>query len=103
LVKLLRTIGFLAVLGAILWMGISEMVFHAQRFTQVRALLAVGVVLLIASLVLSMAFRVSNKMTGARCPRCGKPVQQGHTYCQDHLKEVVNRSRDDQRQKGDMG
>lgn len=103
MVKLVRTLGIIAVLAAILWMGISEMVFHEQRFTQVRALLGIGVVLVIASVVLSMVFRVSNKMTGAKCPRCGKPVQQGHTYCQDHLKEVVNRSRDDQRQKGDLG
>jgi hypothetical protein len=103
LVKLLRTIGFLAVTAAILWMGISEMVFHEKRFSQVRFLLAVGALLLIASLILSMVFRVSSKITGSRCPRCGKPVQQGHIYCQDHLKEVVNRSRDDQRQKGDLG
>jgi hypothetical protein len=103
LVKLLRTIGFIGVAAAILWMGISEMVFHEKRFSQVRFLLAAGVLLLIASFILSLALRVSNKMTGSRCPRCGKPVQQGHIYCQDHLKEVVNRSRDDQRQKGDLG
>jgi zinc ribbon protein len=103
LVKLLRTFGFLAVAAAILWMGISEMVFHEKRFSQVRFLLAAGILLLVASLILSMVLRVSNKITGSRCPRCGKPVQQGHIYCQDHLKEVVNRSRDDQRQKGDLG
>ena len=103
MIKLLRTFGFLFVVGALLWMGISEMVLHEKKFGQVRFLLVVGGILLVVSLVLSMVFRVSDRMTGARCPRCGKPVQQGHTYCQDHLKEVVNRTRDDQRQKGDLG
>lgn len=103
MVKLLRTIGFLAVGAAVVWMVVSEMILHENRVSQVRLLLAVGALLLITSLILSMVFRVSNKMTGSRCPRCGKPVQQGHIYCQDHLKEVVNRSRDDQRQKGDLG
>jgi len=103
LVKLLRTLGLLIVVAALLWMGISEMVLHEKRYTQVRFLLGVGAVCLVASLVLSMVFRVSDKMTGAKCPRCGKPVQQGHTYCQEHLREVVNRTRDDQRQRGDLG
>jgi len=103
LVKLVRTLGFVAVGAAILWMVLSEMVFKESRGGQVRILLAAGALLLVTSLVLSMVFRVSTKMTGKKCPRCGKPVQQGHIYCPDHLKEVVNRSRDDQRQKGDLG
>ena len=103
MVKLLRTIGFLAVAAAVAWMVASEMIFHENRVSQVRLLLGAGVLLLVTSLILSMVLRVSNKVTGSRCPRCGKPVQQGHIYCQDHLKEVVNRSRDDQRQKGDLG
>jgi predicted nucleic acid-binding Zn ribbon protein len=102
-VKLLRTIGFLAVAAAVVWMVASEMIFRESRVSQVRLLLGAGVLLLVTSFLLSMVLRVSNKVTGSRCPRCGKPVQQGHIYCQDHLKEVVNRSRDDQRQKGDLG
>ena len=103
MVKLLRTLGFLAVAAAILWMVVSEMIFRESRVAQVRFLLGVGGVLLAASLILSMALGVSSKMKGSKCPRCGKPVQQGHTYCQDHLKEAVDRYRDDQRQKGNLG
>ncbi|MCI0659186.1 MAG: hypothetical protein L0170_19200 [Acidobacteria bacterium] len=103
MVKLLRTFGFLAAAAAVVWMVASEMIFHESRVSQVRLLLGAGVLLLVTSLLLSMVLRVSNKVTGRRCLRCGKPVQQGHIYCQDHLKEVVNRSRDDQRQKGDLG
>ena len=103
MVKLVRTLGFVALGAAVLLMVLSEMVFKESRGNQVRLLLAAGAVLLVVSFVLSMAFSVSDKMTGKRCPRCGKPVQQGHIYCSDHLKEVVNRSRDDQRKKGDLG
>ena len=103
MVKLFRTLGFVALGAAVILMVLSEMVFKESRGTQVRLLLACAAVLLVASIVLSMVFSVSSKMTGKRCPRCGKPVQQGHIYCSDHLKEVVNRSRDDQRQKGDLG
>ena len=103
MVKLVRTLGFLALGAAVLLMVLSEMVFKESRGSQVRLLLMIAVVLLIASFVLSMFFSVSSKFSGKRCPRCGKPVQQGHIYCSDHLKEVVNRSRDDQRQKGDLG
>ncbi|MCI0409451.1 MAG: hypothetical protein L0191_12980 [Acidobacteria bacterium] len=103
MVKLLRSIGLLAMAAAVVWMVASEMIFHENRVSQVRLLLGAGALLLVTSLLLSMALRLSNKVTGSRCPRCGKPVQQGHIYCQDHLKEVVNRSRDDQRQKGDLG
>jgi len=84
-------------------MVFSEVVLRQGRGTQVRFLLAAGGLLLVASLVLSMVSRLSSRMTGSRCPRCGKPVPQGHTYCPDHLKEAVNRYRDDQRQKGDPG
>ena len=84
-------------------MVFSEVILHQSRGSQVRFLLIAGGALLAASLVLSMASRLSSRMMGSRCPRCGKPVQQGHTYCPDHLKEAVNRYRDDQRQKGDLG
>jgi len=103
LVTLLRTLGILALAVAILWMVVSEVVFHEARATQVRILLGAGAVLLVASLILSVFSRLSSKMAGRRCPRCGKPVQQGHTYCQDHLKEAVDQFRDDQRKKGHLG
>jgi uncharacterized membrane protein len=102
-VGLLRTLGILAIVGAVLWMVTSEMVFQESRGSQVRLMLGAGVVLLAASVVVSLATRVSSKVSGRKCPRCGKPVQQGHIYCQDHLKEAVNRFRDDQRKKGDLG
>jgi drug/metabolite transporter (DMT)-like permease len=102
-VGLLRTLGIVAIVGAVLWMVTSEMVFHESRGSQVRLMLGAGVACLAASVIVSLATRVSSRVSTRKCPRCGKPVQQGHIYCQDHLKEAVNRFRDDQRQKGDLG
>jgi hypothetical protein len=102
-VALLRTLGILTIVGAILWMVLSEVVFHQSHGSQVRLMLGAGVALLAASLILSIVTRVTSKMSGRKCPRCGRPVQQGHTYCQDHLKETVNQFRDAQRKKGDLG
>ena len=89
--------------AALLWMVLSEMVLGEGRGSQVRFLLGAGVLLLVASVAASMISRVTSKIAGKRCPRCGKPVQQGHIYCADHLKEAVNQFRDAQRSKGDLG
>ena len=103
MITLLRTSGILFLMAAVLWMVLSEVVLGEGRGSQVRFLLGTGVALLAASLAVSMISRVSSKMAGKRCPRCGKPVQQGHTYCADHMKEAVNQFRDAQRKKGDLG
>jgi hypothetical protein len=103
LATLLRTLGFLAIAGGLLWMVVAELVLHQGHGAQVRLLLVGGVLFLGASLVLSMMGRVSAKVGGRKCRRCGKPVQHGHIYCSDHLKEAVNEFRDHQRQKGDGG
>jgi hypothetical protein len=103
LVVLFRTLGILFVVGGLLWMVVAELVLHESRGTQVRLLLLAGVVSLAASLVFSVMGRVSAKVATTRCRRCGKPVQHGHIFCSDHLKELVNESRDHQRQKGEGG
>lgn len=103
MVTLLRTSGILLLAGALLWMVLSEVVLGEGRGAQVRFMLGAGILLLAASFAVSMVSRVTSKMSGKRCPRCGKPVQQGHIYCPDHLKEAVNQFRDAQRKKGDLG
>ncbi len=103
MVTLLRTSGILVLGAALLWMIISEMVLGEGRGSQVRFLLGAGALLIGASFAVSMITRVSSKMAGKRCPRCGKSVQQGHIYCADHMKEAVNQFRDAQRKKGDLG
>ncbi len=101
MIVLFRTLGLLAVVGGLLWMVIAELVLHESRGDQVRLLLLSGVVLLAISLALSLMGRVSARVVGKRCRRCGKPVQHGHLYCSDHLKEAVNEFRDHHRQKGE--
>jgi len=82
-------------------MVIAELVLHEGRGAQVRMFLVAGAVFLALSVALSLAGRVSARVAGKRCPRCGKPVAHGHIYCADHLKEAVNQFRDSQRQKGE--
>jgi hypothetical protein len=103
MVLLFRTLGFLLVAAGLLWMVIAELVLGESQGGNVRLLLLGGVLLLAVSLALSFMGRVSAKVGGKRCRRCGKPVQHGHLYCSDHLKEAVNEFRDHQRQKGDGG
>ena len=100
---LLRTLGILMVAAGLIWMAVAEIVLHQPRGGQVRLLLLGGVVMLILSLIFTISGRVSAKVAGRRCPRCGKPVSKGHIYCADHLKEAVNQFRDDQRRKGEGG
>lgn len=101
MVVFLRTLGILAVLGGLLWMVVAELVFHENGGGRVRFFLMAGVVSFLLSLVFSLAGRVTAKVAGRRCPRCGRPVAHGHIYCADHLKEAVNQFRDNQRQKGE--
>lgn len=99
----LRTLGILAVAAGLLWMVIDGLVLEESRGREVRLLLLVGVVLLGLSLILAAVGRVTAKVAGRRCPRCGRPVQHGHVYCADHRKEAVNQIRDHQSQKGEEG
>jgi len=100
---LLRTLGVLAIAGGLLWMVIGELVLHRSSGGPVRFMLLAGVIILAASLVLSIMGRVSAKVASGRCRRCGKPVQTGRVYCSDHFKETVNEYRDHHRRKGDGG
>ena len=102
MVTLCRTLGILCIVGGLLWMVIAELVLHEDG-GWVKPILLAGVVFLAVSLALTIMGRVSAKVSSRRCRRCGKPVQPGHIYCSDHLKEAVNEFRDHQRQKGDGG
>lgn len=101
MIRLLRTLGILAVAAGFLWMVIAELVLKESRGGEVRLLLLVGVGLLVLSLLLSTVGKVTAKVAGRRCPRCGRLVQHGHIYCADHRKEAVNQFRDYQRRKGE--
>jgi len=103
LVALFRTLGILSVAGGLLYMVVAELVLKESHGARVRMMLLMGVLFLAISLAFTVFGRVSAKMAGRRCPRCGKPVLHGHIYCTDHLKEAVNQFRDDQARKGDRG
>jgi predicted nucleic acid-binding Zn ribbon protein len=49
---------------------------------------------------MSLLSRAHSGITVPTCPRCGRKVARGRVYCDDHLKETINRYRDEQREKG---
>jgi hypothetical protein len=56
--------------------------------------LKAGLLLLAASFVLRLLVPLTRQVRRARCAVCGRPVDKGHTYCMDHLRETVNACRD---------
>jgi len=58
----------------------------------------IGAVLLGAGLILRILSPVGRRMRAVRCVRCGAPIEQGQTYCADHLRETLDEYRDRQRE-----
>ncbi len=92
-------------LGGLLILGdIAYLVWQAARgesdFQVVRMVLGAAAVCLLGGLVLSIVSRAKSGISFPTCPRCGRRVARGRVYCDDHLKETINRYRDEQHQKG---
>jgi hypothetical protein len=98
--SLLYRVGGLLVLGAIVYLVIWETAMGGADSHLVRTLLVAAAACLVGGLVLSIAIRARSGFTGPTCPRCGRRVTRGRVYCDDHLKETINRYRDEQHQKG---
>lgn len=56
--------------------------------------LKAGLVMIAAALVLRLVSPVTRRLGQGRCTTCGAPVEKGHVYCLDHLKETVHTYRD---------
>jgi predicted nucleic acid-binding Zn ribbon protein len=79
---------FLWIAGAAGWMS-----DHASDVSSAISLKA-GIVLMVASLILRLVSPVAKQITKSHCAACGRPVAKGHIYCNDHLQETVNQTRD---------
>ena len=79
---------FLWIAGPAGWM--SE---HAADVSSAISLKA-GIVLIAASILRRMFSPVAKQITKSHCAACGRPVAKGHIYCNDHLQETVNQTRD---------
>ena len=92
-------------LGGLLILGdIAYLVWQAARgqsdFQVFRMVLGAAAVCLLGGLVFSIVSRAKSGISFPTCPRCGRRVARGRVYCDDHLKETINRYRDEQHQKG---
>lgn len=101
MVVLLRTLGLLVAAGGLIWMVVTDLILKESRGAQVRLILLTGGFLLALSLLFSVTGRLTARVAGKRCSRCGKPVQHGHTYCSDHQKQAIDQMRDSQRDRGE--
>jgi hypothetical protein len=99
--SLLYRLGGLIVLGDIVYLVIWETSRGGADYHLVRTLLGAAGVCFVVGLVLGLAGRAISGIGGPTCPRCGRRVSRGRAYCDDHLKETINRYRDEQRQKGE--
>ena len=86
-ISLVSTV-FLWIAGPAGWM--SEQAANASSAISLKA----GIVLIVASLLLRMVSPVAKQITKSHCAACGRPVAKGHIYCNDHLQETVNQTRD---------
>ena len=100
IVSLLYRLGGLLVLGDILYLVVWQSAMGGIDDRLFRILLAAAAVCLLGGLVMSIVSRARSGISGPTCPRCGRRVARGRVYCDDHLKETINRYRDEQRQKG---
>lgn len=98
--SLLMRLGTALIVGDILYLaiwtargGVNDHLF--------RTLLAAGALCVLGSVVLSIVTRARSGIKAPSCPTCGRRVVRGRVYCEDHLKETINRYRDEQRQKGE--
>ena len=98
--SLLMRLGTALIVGDILYLAIWTARGGANPHL-FRIILAVGGLCLLGAAILSIVTRARSEIKAPSCPRCGRRVVRGRVYCEDHLKETINRYRDEQRQKGE--
>jgi len=96
---LLVRFGMLLLVGDLVYLAVGEWMMGGADPRLFRTILASGVLSLAGGFVLSFLQRARSGIIGPTCPSCGKRVTRGRVYCDDHLKETINRYRDEQHQK----
>jgi hypothetical protein len=91
----LRNLGLLAsgVWAAMLLLG--EKIDH-PIFDHKSSVLAAGVLMLVAGIVLGFLDRARGAVVRRHCARCHRTVARGEVYCTEHFRETVNQARDAQ-------
>lgn len=99
--RTLRYIG-LTVLACALWAmlaGERGWVESTTVATWLPTLLRVGIVCVAAGIGHALLAPVLRRLRRGRCQRCGAPIEQGQTYCLDHLKATLNEYQDHMRER----
>lgn len=98
--SLLVRLGTALIVGDILYLAIWTARGGADP-RLFRIVLAAGAMSLVGALVMAIVTRARSGIKAPSCPTCGRRTVRGRVYCEDHLKETINRYRDEQRQKGE--
>jgi hypothetical protein len=98
--SLLYRLGGLLILGDIVYLVVWQGAMGGADNHLFRTILGAAAVCLLGGLLMSLLSRAHSGITVPTCPRCGRKVARGRVYCDDHLKETINRYRDEQREKG---
>jgi hypothetical protein len=97
--RFLIRLGGLGIVGAVVYLAACEMFFHGADEALFKTLLMASGVSLAAGVVAWIAGRVTARLVGRSCPRCGRHVAQGRVYCEDHMRDAINEYRDRQRER----
>jgi hypothetical protein len=66
-----------------------------------RVGLGFAVACVAGGIVITILQRAKAGINARGCPRCGRPLTRGRTFCVQHFAETINRYRDDERQRGE--
>ena len=69
--------------------------------TLFRGGLGLAVACIVGGLVITIVQRAKAGISARGCPRCGRPLARGRSYCDEHFAETINRYRDERRQRGE--
>lgn len=95
--RLLLRFGGLAIVAACVYLAIWETWKGGADNALFLRIVTAGGVSLGLGLLLRILGRGVAGLVSRSCPRCGRRVPHGRVYCEDHLKEVVNEFRDQER------
>jgi hypothetical protein len=97
---LLLRIGGLLMVAAAVYLAVWETLLGGADRQVARTILQAGLVCLGGGLLLWIAGRAGSRFLVETCPKCGRRVSRGRTFCDDHRNEAINSYRDRERKRG---
>ncbi len=97
---LFRIGGLLMVAGAV-YLAVWETFLGGADGGVARTILLAGAVCLGGGLLARIVGRAGSRILVETCPKCGRRVSRGRTFCDDHRAEAINAYRDREHKRGE--